>query len=187
MNHMPFLFEPFAPLVGFSREMNRALAANGATIRSFVPAADVIVTQDDVTVTMDVPGLKVDDLSIELQGDTLTVRGERPVPYADGEDDGRTVLRLERGFGKFERVLRVPGGLDPDAITASMADGVLTLHIPVPEARKPRRIEIATGSAQLAREQARPTRPRRRASRPAPPLEHQRLNAAAAGGPGHGD
>ena len=56
------------------------------------------------------------------------------------------------GFGKFERVLRVPGGLDPDAITASMANGVLTLHIPVPEARKPRRIEIATGGAQSALE-----------------------------------
>ena len=79
---MPFLFEPFAPLVELSRDMNRALAGNGAVVRSFVPAADVIVTQDEVTVTMDVPGLKVDDLSIELQGDTLTVRGERPFPYA---------------------------------------------------------------------------------------------------------
>ena len=153
MNDMPFLFEPFAPLVELSREMNRALAANGAAIRSFVPAADVIVTQDEVTVTMDVPGLEVDDLSIELEGDTLTVRGERPFPYAGGEDDGRTLKRLERGFGAFARVLRVPSGLDADAITASMADGVLTLHIPVPEARKPRRIEISSSGAQPALEQ----------------------------------
>jgi HSP20 family protein len=149
---MPFLFEPFVPLVELSREMNRALAGNSAAIRSFVPAADVIVTQDEVTVNMDVPGLTVDDLSIELEGDTLTVRGERAFPYARGEDDGRMLQRLERGFGTFERVLRVPSGLDADAITASMADGVLTLHMPVPEARKPRRIEIATDGAQPALE-----------------------------------
>ena len=152
MNDMTFLFEPFAPLVELSREVNRALAANGVATRSFVPAADVIVTQDEVTVTMDVPGLEVDDLSIELEGDTLTVRGERPLPDAGGADDGRTLRRIERGFGKFERVLRVPSGLDPDAVTASMANGVLTLHIAVPEARKPRRIEIATGGAQPALE-----------------------------------
>ena len=153
MNDMPFLFEPFAPLVELSRDMNRALAGNGAVVRSFVPAADVIVTQDEVTVTMDVPGLEVDDLSIELEGDALTVRGERPLPAPSGEDDGRALRRIERGFGKFERVLRVPSGLDPDAVTASMANGVLTLHIAVPEARKPRRIEISSSGAQPALEQ----------------------------------
>jgi hypothetical protein len=58
--------------------------------------------------------------------------------------DQRVWQRLERGSGQFERVVRLPAGLDPDAITASMADGALTLHIPQPQERKPRRIEIAT-------------------------------------------
>jgi HSP20 family protein len=132
MDDMTSLLHSFAELFG----------PNGTVYRSFVPAADVVVTDDDVTVIMDVPGLKVDDVTIELIGDTLTVRGERAYPY--GDDEGRTWQRVERGFGKFERVLRVPAGLDPEQISASMADGVLTLHIPKPESRKPRRIEITT-------------------------------------------
>jgi HSP20 family protein len=137
---MTLLFEPFAPLF----ELSRQLAGDG--VRSFVPAADVVVTDDDVTVVMDVPGLKTDDITIELREDVLTVKGERALPFADKEDDDQRVWqRLERGFGQFERVLRLPAGLDPDAITASMSDGVLTLHIPKPEARKPRKIQIAPG------------------------------------------
>jgi HSP20 family protein len=152
---MTLLFEPFTSLFELPREVDRLLATNGTAIRSFVPAADVVVTDDVVNVTMDVPGVKVDDLTIELEDDLLTVRGERTLPYETGNyGDGRVWHRLERGFGKFERALRVPKGLDPDAITASMVDGVLTLHIPKPETRKRRRIEIASGGAQPALEQS---------------------------------
>jgi HSP20 family protein len=69
------------------------------------------------------------------------------MPYASA-DKKRAWHRLERGFGRFERVIRVPQGLDPDTIVASMADGVLTLLIPKPEARKPRRIEIGISGPQ---------------------------------------
>lgn len=139
---MTLLFpEPFAPLFGLSREVGRR-GAPGAALRSFVPAADVIATEDAVTVFMDVPGLTVDDVTIELQDDHLTVTGERAMP-ADGED--AVWQQVERGFGAFRRVLRVPHGLDPERISAAIADGVLTLRIPQPEAPKPRRIEIATG------------------------------------------
>jgi HSP20 family protein len=136
---MTMFLEPFAPLF----ELSRQVAGNG--VRSFVPAADVVVTDDDVTVVMDAPGLKVDDLSIELREDVLTVRGERPLPYETGEQQGKIWQRIERGFGTFERTLHLPTGLDPDAITASLSDGVLRLRIPKPQERKPRRIEIVTG------------------------------------------
>jgi HSP20 family protein len=119
-------------------------------LRSFLPPADVTVTDEQVTVVMDVPGLKASELDIELLGDRLTVRGERPFPHA-GEDEGRrSWQRLERGFGKFERILQVPEGLDPDAIVASLTDGVLTLVIPMPEVRKPHRIAIQGADAQPA-------------------------------------
>ena len=110
-------------------------------LRSFLPPADVTVTEDQVAVVMDVPGLKASELDVELLGDQLTVRGERAIPSAH-EEGARRWQHLERGFGKFERVLQVPEGLDPDAIVASLADGVLTLVIPMPETRKPRRITI---------------------------------------------
>jgi HSP20 family protein len=132
--------EPFSPLF----ELSRQFAGGG--VRSFIPAADVVVTDDDVTVVMDVPGLAADDVTIELRDDVLTVKGERAFPQDMTTDgDQRVWQRLERGFGTFERVLRLPAGLDPDAITASMSDGVLTLHIPKPQERGARRIEITTG------------------------------------------
>ena len=111
-------------------------------LRSFLPPADVTVTEDQVTVVMDVPGFKASELDVELLGDRLTVRGERPFPYSGQNDGARRWQRLERGFGRFERLLQVPQGLDPDTIVASLNDGVLTLVIPMPETRKPRKIMI---------------------------------------------
>jgi HSP20 family protein len=139
---MTTLAEPLSPWL---RDLNRYFTGEGST-GAFVPPADVLVTDQDVTVHMDVPGIQRENIEIELENDVLTVRGERPYPYR--RDDGdRTWQRIERGFGTFERDLRVPRGLDPDAIQASLGDGVLTLRIPKPERLKPRRIEIKGSEA----------------------------------------
>jgi HSP20 family protein len=131
------------PLPPWLRDLNRFFNSEG-TLSAFVPPADVLVDDDGVTVYMDVPGVGSDQLDVELENDMLTVRGERPYPY--GEDANGAARRIERGFGRFERSLRVPRGLDPDAIEASLTDGVLHLRIPKPESLKPRKIEIKAGS-----------------------------------------
>ena len=138
---MTTIVEPFAPWL---RELNRVFSTENQ-VSQFVPPADVIVDDDAVTVFMDVPGITGDHLDIELENDTLTVRGERPYPYGT---NGDAVRRIERGFGRFERTLRVPRGLDPDRIEASLANGVLRLRVPKPESLKPRRIEISGGDEQ---------------------------------------
>ena len=122
------------------RDINRFIDRETGVGR-FVPPADVLVDDDGVTVHMDVPGVRRDRLDVELVNDTVTVRGERTYPY---EDDG-SVKRVERGFGAFERTLRVMDELDPDRIDATMQDGVLTLRLPKSQARKPRRIEVQAG------------------------------------------
>ena len=138
---MTTLTEPIASAL--IRDMTRYFA--GATAAGgFFPPADVLVTDEDVTVHMDVPGVPRDNLEIELEDDVLTIRGERPDPY-ETQDGGRTWRRIEREFGRFERDIRVPKRLEPDSIDASLADGVLTLRIRKPEPLKPRRIEIGTG------------------------------------------
>jgi HSP20 family protein len=144
------LLEQFDSLFDLTRD--RLLDGNGFGYRAFVPAADLVVTDEEVTVFMDVPGLKPENLEIELSGDVLSIRGERthPYPAAGEEQPSRNWYRLERGYGKFQRILQVPKGLDPDSISAEIADGVLTVHIPQPEARKPRRIQITAGAAQPA-------------------------------------
>jgi HSP20 family protein len=134
------MVEPFTPWL---RELGQVLHNQG-TVGAFIPPADLVIDDDGVTVHMDVPGLRSENLEIELENDVLTVRGERPFPYAR-EDGAGPARRVERGFGRFERSIRVPGGLNPDAIDASLSDGVLTLRIPKPETQRPRRIEIKAG------------------------------------------
>jgi HSP20 family protein len=145
------LIEPLAP---WMREANRFAASTRPAV--FTPPADVLVTDNEVRVEMDVPGVSADNVEIELENDVLTIRGERPFPYGDEESD-RAGRRVERSFGRFERVLRVPRGLDPNAIDAQLRDGVLTLRIPRPEPPQPRRIEIRheAGAGEPAGEESR--------------------------------
>jgi HSP20 family protein len=138
---MPTLMEPLAPWL---RDLNRLFSADVSTIPAFLPPADLLVDEQGVTVIMDVPGLSAGDIEIELENDTLAIRGERTFPY--DTENGPAVRRIERGFGRFERSLAVPGGLDADAVNASLTDGVLTLRVPRPESTKPQRVEIQGSS-----------------------------------------
>jgi HSP20 family protein len=135
------LVDPVAPWL---RGLGQVLHNQGAA-GAFIPPADLLIDEEGVTVYMDVPGLRSENLEIELENDTLTVRGDRPFPYPN-ENGGGPVRSIERGFGRFERSMRVPRGLDPDAIEASLSDGVLVLRIPRPETMRPRRIEIKAGA-----------------------------------------
>jgi HSP20 family protein len=133
---MTMLMEPLAPWL---RELDRFISSAGTA--AFVPAADVIVTQAGVTVFIDVPGMRRDDLEIELENDTLTVRGERRPPE-QLQGDERAWRHIERRFGRFQRTMRVPGGMNPDAVEAQLADGVLALQIPRAESPRPHRVQI---------------------------------------------
>jgi HSP20 family protein len=105
----------------------------------------VAVSEDDVVITMDVPGFRSDELSIEVEDRFLTVRGERKRPQAA---EGTSYVHVERPFGSFERRITIPGGADPDRITASLHDGVLSLIVPKPERLKPKAIAIDGGTEQ---------------------------------------
>jgi len=141
---MTTTMEPVAPWL---RDLNRFFTNEGA-VAAFIPPADVIVADDGVRVYMDVPGVSGEQLDIELENDLLTVRGERPLPYGAQDGGDQVTRRIERAFGKFERTLRVPRGLEPDSIKASLKDGVLTLQLPKPESLKPRKIPIQGGDSQ---------------------------------------
>lgn len=90
-------------------------------------------------------------LMIEVLDRELVVRGERRRPELS---DGSRWALSERAFGSFERRIRLAEGVDPDGITASMADGVLSLIVPKPEASRPRTIEIGSGTQQRELETA---------------------------------
>ena len=111
--------------------------------RGFLPAADIVVGENDTLLTMDLPGLATEDLTIEVVDGELVVRGERKRPEL--AENARWALN-ERLFGAFERRVRLPEGVEADTITASMTDGVLSLIIPKPEAKRPKTIQIGTGT-----------------------------------------
>jgi HSP20 family protein len=112
---------------------------------AFLPAADVAVSDGDVLLTLDLPGLTSDDVELELVDGHLFVRGERKPPALS---EGTVWTHRERGFGRFERRIELPKGVDADKITASMDNGVLSLIVPKPERLKPRTIAIGAGEQQ---------------------------------------
>jgi HSP20 family protein len=118
---------------------------------AFLPSADVTVSDGDMVVTMDLPGFKAEDVSIELLDGYLTVRGERTRPELA---EGSRLVHGERAYGQFERRINVPEGVDPDAVTASMNDGVLSVIVPKPERLQPKAIAIGSGTEQRELEPA---------------------------------
>ena len=100
---------------------------------------DVAAQGDEYVVTAAVPGLKAEDLSLEVLGDTVTLRGELPAPEAT---DGVEYLLRERRYGKFARSLTLPTEVDGAKAEAAIADGVLTLRLPKAETAKARTIKV---------------------------------------------
>ncbi len=130
------LFDPFGGLPAVFRTTGRA---------GFLPPADLTVGENDFVVSVDLPGVHADDLEIEAVNDELVIRGERKRPQPA---EGSQWAYSERAFGRFERRIALPKGVDPDAVTASLDNGVLSLIVPKPEALKPKTIAIASGSEQ---------------------------------------
>ena len=130
----------------FSREIDRVFDAFfGQTdqARRWVPPVDLVEAEDHFVLKADLPGLTEGDVSIEVQDGTLTISGERK---AEHEQREKGWYRIERSFGRFNRSLTLPEGVDADRIAAAFDHGVLEVRIPKPEQRKPRRIEISASA-----------------------------------------
>lgn len=130
--------DPF--LAEFDRLTQRTLGiANGVGL-----PMDVIRRADELLVTVDLPGVASDQITIDLENHVLTISAERHATY--GEDD--QVLLQERFDGAVSRRLRVPDWVDTDQVSATHVDGVLTVRLPLADRAKPRRIEVAGADKQ---------------------------------------
>lgn len=103
----------------------------------FVPPVETASTDDSYQVRVALPGVDPKNVSIEVSGNVLTIRGEHRAERADAEVS-------EFGYGRFERTLTVPSTIDLDKVTASCRHGVLELRMPWKESVRPRRIPIQT-------------------------------------------
>ena len=118
-----------------------------APVRRFAPATDLIESDSHYILRADLPGLSEDDVNVELDGNVLTVSGER---RSSSEDRKGGYYRVERSYGSFRRSVRLPEGVDAEAITASFDKGVLEITVPKPEAAKPHKVQITVGNADKA-------------------------------------
>jgi HSP20 family protein len=113
-------------------------------MRRWIPAMDVVETDDHFVLRADLPGLSENDVNIELDDNVLTISGERK---AEHEQRNEGYYRVERASGMFSRSLTLPEGVDADGIQANFDGGVLEVRIPKPEQHKPRKVSIALGGA----------------------------------------
>jgi HSP20 family protein len=116
----------------------------GSATRRWIPAMDLVETQDDFVLKADLPGMSESDVDVELENNVLTISGERKTEH---EEQHEGYYRLERATGAFSRALSLPEGIDADAVAAAFEDGVLTVRIPKPAQAKPRRVKIGVGGA----------------------------------------
>jgi HSP20 family protein len=145
-------WEPVGELHTMQNEMNRLFntffdsptPSNGgnAAVRRWIPAMDVVETEDHFVLRADLPGLAENDVKIEAEDNVLTIAGERK---SEHEQRSEGYYRVERAFGSFSRSLTLPEGVNADAIQASFDNGVLEVRIPKPEQHKPRKVQISLG------------------------------------------
>lgn len=145
-------WEPVRELNTLQNEMNRlfgtffdtpttASAGNGG-LRRWIPAMDLVETDEHFILRADLPGVREEDVKIEFEDNVLTVSGDRRTEH---EEKREGFYRVERAMGSFSRSLTLPEGIDVDAVKATFDKGVLEIQIPKPEERKPRRVAISVG------------------------------------------
>lgn len=105
----------------------------------WVPLADVSETDDAYTVEVELPGVRKDQVNVELSDRELLISGEIPEP----QEEGGQRRRRSRRTGRFEFRTVLPGEVSPDSVSATLSDGVLSVKIPKAEEAKPRRIAVS--------------------------------------------
>ncbi|HWC10672.1 MAG TPA: Hsp20/alpha crystallin family protein [Acidimicrobiales bacterium] len=135
------LWEPFAELNRLNQHLARYLErwTDLPSLRSgFTPLADLEETDDAYLVEIELPGVKRDDISVEVAGRRLTVSGERKERERVG-----ILRRRTRTVGRFHYEVVLPGDVEEEGVAASMDEGVLTVRVPKAASERPRRIPVS--------------------------------------------
>lgn len=138
-------WEPFAELGELRSRFDRLFEelANGGE-RRWTPAIDVVREKDNLVIRADVPGIKPEEVDIEVENDILTVSGAHE---ESKEEKGKDFLRRERRSGSFTRSMAMPPGVDPKKIKAKTHDGVVEVTIPLPKEAKKEAVKIKATAA----------------------------------------
>ena len=138
-------WEPFADLGELRSRFDRLFGelADGREGR-WTPAIDVVRDDGNLVVRADVPGIKPEEVKIEIEDDILTVSGSHEETKEEKDKD---YLRRERRYGSFCRSLALPAGVEAKKIKAKTADGVVEVKIPLPKESVKEKVEIKATAA----------------------------------------
>lgn len=147
MKHEIQKWEPFRELSGFQDEMNQLFEDFFGRVPSrrmfaegfWAPLMDIEETKDEILVKAELPGMRKEDVKIQINNDVLSITGERK---REEETRDKTFHRIERAYGKFQRMIRLPAEVDATKVKATYENGVLTIKLPKSEQAKPKEIAI---------------------------------------------
>ena len=136
-------YEPWGLLNQLQKELERAYDVEGGegsiATAEWAPAVDIKEDEDKFVIQADIPGVKPEEIDINMEGGVITIKGEKETE-AKTEKEG--YKRVERTFGSFYRRFSLPDTANPDAISAKSKHGVLEITIPKREAVKPKKINV---------------------------------------------
>jgi HSP20 family protein len=143
-------YRPSTDLVGsMFEDMLRPLSGWGGRMAAMgmlrAPEADVVETEGEIRVLVELPGMRAEDVELDLENNILTISGEKREERREGND---TWHLSERRYGKFSRSFVLPRDVEQERIAARFEDGVLSVTIPKSEQARRRRIEIQHGGGQ---------------------------------------
>jgi HSP20 family protein len=132
LSNFPATFRSFEDAV--ARMLNEPRGA-----RPWSPSVDIAETEDELVLKADLPEVRLEDVEVRVENQTLTLKGERKF---EQDNSVRGFHRIERNYGAFTRSFSVPGTVDSEKVTAELKNGVLTVKLPKKEAAKPRQVKI---------------------------------------------
>ena len=142
-------WDPFRELSTLQNRVNSLFQDYGRTNQdeltttgSFIPAVDVYEDEHKVTLKLEVPGVKEEDLDVQVENNTLTIRGERKFEKEEKEENFQ---RIERRYGSFSRSFTLPNTIDTESVKASYENGILKLELAKREEAKPKQIKVNIG------------------------------------------
>ena len=140
---MAVFSDPFSTLFQLQQTLDAFRASSwlgaGPSAGGAYPPLNVFRKGDDIVVITEVPGVRKEDLQIQVKDNTIRIAGRKAVQYGERA----SVHRRERLAGTFDRAITVPVGIDADRVRAECRDGILALYLPRAERDKPRSIAIS--------------------------------------------
>jgi HSP20 family protein len=135
----PYMQTPFRVFEDFFNDWMARTARAGNSHEGYRPSVDIYEREGDLVIKADIPGVDEKAIDLKLEGNVLTIRGERKI---DPETEKSTFYQVEGFYGNFSHSFRLPDSIDADKITAKCGNGVLTVTAPSKPEAQPRTIKV---------------------------------------------